>query len=322
MLPRKAANFASGQTLDINRVNSGFEQIYRDLLASTSKRYAYSSFELDFTSLASTHTAAAFTFLIKPPVIWEVVGIELVAYEPTAGTATSLSLTNTLTGSKTTTVVPGTSAARGYATSNYVALGAASTEQTFTLAVTGAGYTLGRTYAIVHVRIDRGNAGVTYSTQNLVNMPRVASGETTTAATLNTAFSAYETATTANTATVDRQFRWQVFTMRPVAATILASDRDWRLPCNARLYHSLDVVNYGTAGNDVTFDLLDSSGVTLGFSRTVLGGNIKSQGNVLSFIDPDAFGELDSTKDLTLRISRDVTAPAAIDLAYAVIYFQ
>jgi hypothetical protein len=320
MQPRNPANFASGETLDPTRINNGFQTMLRDLVNKTSKRYCYSSFRLGFTGMASSATADL-NYLIKAPYAWEIVGIELVAYAPTAGTATSLSFTNSLTGAVALTCTPGSSTARGYNAQNIMCKSAANTEQTFSLAVTGAGWTLGKTVAIVHIRTDRGNAGVTYSDSVIEDALRVGAGETVDASQLNTVFTAYETKATANTNATNMP-RIQVFTMRPVATSIDTADRDWRIPESYFNFHSMDVVSHGASGDDVTFTLLDAAGSTV-TAVTVNGSGsvpVTSQGNSINASQSNN-RYTDSTKDYIMRISRDASAPVAIPLAYAVLYY-
>lgn len=323
MIPRKAGQFATGDTLAPTRLNIGFEQMVRDLSASSDKRYCYSSFELDFTGMTAASVAADATvasYLIKAPFAYEIVAIELIGYAPLVVTATSVSLTNTLTGAVALACTLGTGVARGYAVQNMNAKSASLTEQTFTLAVTGALWTLGTTYAIVHIRADRGNAGDTYNSESILNAPRFAAGDSVSATTMNSAFTNYETMTTRNTA-ANKQLRIQVFSMRPVASTIAASDRDWRIFAGGTRFHSGDVVNHGAAGDDITCTLLDQVPASV-FAVTVLGsGAPPTKTQSTSIADTQGSNApKNSAVDYTMRFSRDTSTPAAIPLAYCVLY--
>lgn len=323
MLPRKAANFAAGQTLSPTKLNQGFEQMQKDAYASTEKRYCYSSFQLDFTGMTAASVAAdasVASYLIKAPFAWEIVSIELISYVPIVAGATSLSLTNTLTGSKALVCTPGASTDRGYASQNVTSKSAAATEQTFTLAVTGTGWTLGKTYAIVHIRADRRQAGSTFNTQTLESATRIAAGASVVAATINTAFTDYQTLVAANTA-ANKQMRIQVFSMRPVAVSIGSADDNWRIPATLLTFDSGDVVSHGASGEDVNFKIVDPSAGAI-FSVTVLGNASvpqKTQSTSIATTQTDN-SPTNPAKDFTVDISR-IAGVAAIPFAYCVIYY-
>jgi hypothetical protein len=309
-------DFVTGETLTPSKLNSGFEQMTKDLIESASKRFTHSCFKLDFTGLANTSTAEEFIFRIKPPFAWEVEAVELVLYEPT-GTVTNVRLASSLTNWQNVDVVPLGATTRARTPKNFTAYGSANVEQTFTLSVTAGGaYTLDACYAIVHIKADR----LTVASQKMADAPRFAAGESVAAGKVNTGFTDYESAVSANTAAIE-DFRIQVFSLRAIAVALATSDRDLRIPASKFHFRSYDVVNLGAVGDNLTFTLLNAGGGTVS-TVTVNGSGTppaKTQGTAISHTqstrEPTVVGS-----DYKFRFTR--AGAAVIPLGYVVMYYH
>lgn len=317
MIPRSPTSLTN-ETLTPTKLNAGFNRLYQDLLASTNKRFCYSSFELNFSALASTHATEDFKYYIKPPFAWEVVAVELFLYEPT-GTVTNVALSSTLTGWETVNAVPLGATTKVVTGDNFTAKGAALTEQTFTLTVTAGGaYALDRCYAVIHIRADRGNSGDTYNSLQLDDAPRWAAGEAVAAAKVNTGFTNYQTAVTRNTA-ADKQLRIQVFSIRDIAVALATSDRDLVIPSTGSRFHSYDVVNNGAVGDNLVFTLIDEVAATVS-TTTVNGGTPPQKTQSVTCTDTQTNSDpFFVGNDYILRFTR--AGAVIIPLGYVVVYY-
>lgn len=310
----------TGQGLAPSRLNRAFERLYKDIQESMEKRFNYFSFELDFSGIANTAAAAEFSYLIKPPFAWRVDSVEIYLYEPT-GTVTEVSLTSTLPGFQEVSVAPAGATTRARAARSMSAKGVAGTEYSFTLAVTASGaYSLDRCRVVLHCRADRGDAGVTFNPIFAKDAPRFASGESVAAAKLNTAFTTTTTAVTQNT-NASKGLRIMVFSLRSIPAALPNSDADIRVPRAGFNLHSFDVVNHGTATNNITGSVAHNSRTVTDVTVTVNGSGsppTKTQGT--AGFTQDSGSIYDSGDDYFVRIQR--AGPDTIPLAYVVCYFQ
>lgn len=315
MIPKKPLSLTT-ETLSPAKLNTGFNTLYQDLVASTSKRYCHSSFELDFTGLTNLSGVESFKFYVKPPFAWEVESVELVCYPATAGAPTLVTLSSSLTGWVNLSVIPLTGVSKALDSDNFSASGLAAVEKIFTLGVTAPGaYTLGRCYAIITIKTDRGNAGTTYSSLALSDATRFAAGDSVAVAKVNTAFTTYETAVVANTA-CDKQLRMQIFSLRNIAVTLETSDRDLRVPSSAARFHSYDIINNGAAGNGLTITILNESAVSV--SATTVNGGVTTQ-SVSAAFTQTLNTPTTTTADYILRFTR--SGAAAISFGYVVVYY-
>lgn len=312
MKPRIPFEFASGETLSPTKLNDNFMRMATDLEEVISRRYWDSSFTLDFSGVGPGTPTAARSFLIKAPFAYEIVGIEFVLYEPTAANAV-LSISGTANAIPPITATAAGATTRARETTNAAARVAANTEVTFSVSVWAATYD--RCYAIIHIRHDRAPA----TSYGPASAPRFATGEAVAAAKVNTAFTDYETAVSAEAAATNGM-RIHVFSRRDMASALPNSDRDCRVPSQESRLHSYDLVNHGAVGDDVTITVLDEAAATV--STTTVNGSgsppAKTQGVSVNQTQGDDLPE-DPNSDWKLRFSR--AGAVSVPLAYVVTYW-
>lgn len=326
MIPAKSVlDLTNGEPLTPARLNRAFWQMYSDLGAAMKRRYSRSSFELDFSGLTEASTSAEQIFLLKPPFGWRIEAVELYLYAAT-GNIVDVSIESDMPGFETVVVEPAGATTRAVATQSMNAIGSGGTQYTFTLRINASGaYTLTRCRVMIHFRSDRGNAAVAYTPVTVADAPTFASAESNVASKLNTAFTAYATSLAQLTnSSTQNNLRINVFALRNIPAALPASDRDIRLPFYlSQRFHSMDVVNLGAVGDNITGALLPANRGAAITSVTVNGSGTppaKTQGTLIShsMTGVGIPSVTDPADDYFIQMTR--AGGGTIPLAYVVVY--
>jgi hypothetical protein len=307
--------FANGETLSPKKLITNFQQIAKDVTDVQAQRYSYSSFVLNYDGITSATAAEQRTFRICAPLAYEIVGVEIQYYD---GAASTVTLTSTATGFISTSLTTTASATtRAYIYKNQNCRVAASTNCDFILAVSAG--TVETCKVIVHIRASRfATAPADYSPSDV---PVIASGDTISAATLNTEFTEIETAVSADTAN-QQDLRIQVITRRSVVSPFPATDDTAVLPSSGRIIHSFDAYVVAALTNDFDVAINDETGSTIAGGTASANGTTSIAVKTVSVADTQTVDDPDDfNDDYQVVMSRSGAGVATIPLAYVVIYY-
>jgi hypothetical protein len=288
--PYNPYRIATGEQLDLERVNDNLEKLAGDLNRSMDLRYTYSSSIFQLTGLTDASAEALRSFRLRRPfstVRYEVVGVELVIYSASGATWT-LSCSETAWPSIEVATAGATTEARAVSPSRMQV--AASNGIDFIVSSTDTS-TITHGYIVVHFRADRGSQGDTYTryTPTLLNAASSTAGTT-----LDTELNAYETAVGYNTA-ADSDLRIETFIARGISSAVT-----FRTPGGDRDLVGIHLVNVAAIGVDVALNIDGSLTATAaGAGATVIASTIADlTGLITTGTDP-----MDSADDTLFQLS-------------------
>jgi hypothetical protein len=288
--PYNPYRLATGEQLDLERVNDNLEKLAGDLNRSMDLRYTYSSSFFDLAGVTESSAQALRSFRLRRPfstVRYEVVGVELVIYSA-SGATWELSCTETAWPSITVATAGATTEARAVSPSRVQI--PASDGLDF-IVDTDDTSTITAGYLVVHFRADRGSQGDTYTryTPTLLNAASSTAGTT-----LDTELNAYETAVGYNTA-ADSDLRIETFVARGISSAVT-----FRTPGGDRDLVGIHLVNVAAIGVDVALNIDGSLTATAaGAGATVIASTIADlTGLVTTGTDP-----MDDADDTLFQLS-------------------
>lgn len=309
--------YVTASTLETSRQAENLRLLMNDLGDAMSRRYYYSSFELDWSLLTETSVAGERTYSFAAPWAYEIVGVELVAACAATGTAT-LSFAGGVTGAENVVATFAGATTRAYASANFIASCSTSTVS-FTLTLSPAAYTLTACKAVIHIRTDRGNAGDTF-TQFSTDV--LTYGLPTNQATFTNIYTSAGTSVTQNGAATKKP-SIQVFTTRNIlgGAAIPSSDLDLPIAAYAvsrrmqRITVGCTVANTSTVVGSVR----DNTAASTAISVTVTGAGATTLATGTTTSTATIGSQ--PTTDPVIRIDRG-TGTGACLFAYAVVFWS
>lgn len=309
MLPRIPFLFSDNETLTPLKLSSNFKRIKTDIRNLLRRRYFYSSFLINFNTLASGVTQGERSIKINPPKGLEVIGVE-VCYYSTAATTVTISSSNAGFESFTVTGVGATQ--RAYKYKNQSVVVAANSD--FDIICNQSSGTADGLKIIVHLRVDR----FSESEPDEFTFTEFKSGDSALASKLNTLFSTIKTIVDDSDANVD-DLRIQVINRIKIPVSLPTVDNKHIIPDSGKSLSKITLGVFGPVGNSLTGTLTNKTGSTIVAQTVACDGALKLGSTTTSGVQPDNTPEA-STSDWKLTLTR--TGTDIIANGYVVLYWE
>jgi hypothetical protein len=320
MIPREHLRFTDGSTFEASRLTQNLRLLADDVNDALARRYAYSSFTLDFSTVNNTFDPAEFAYQIPTLFAYDIVGVEIELYAATNVTSVTMTVTGAgVSGAETTTAVGAGVTTRAFAQNSFVAQVASGTA-TYTLSVAASStpWTLTACRVNVMIRTDRGNAGAAHPMWTPSNL--AFPGKTTNEAAFDAEIVAADASTDANIANTKR-LRMEVFTRRSIpGGAMAASDQDLPIPPTTRTVAQVVTGVVCAATSSMRGAVRDSSSELVGATATGTGLSSLALATTTTTAAVSIASSTGASDGL-IRLSRG-TGTDAISFVYTVAYWS
>lgn len=312
MIPRIPYIFSTNEQFSFARAFQNWIRKWKDLQYSRDRRIMKSSFVVDFTGLTTSASLAERTFILEPPKVMEIVGVELEVFS--SGTLSTVTLSSSDSRFESTEVtVSAVAGNRGYV-SNFQNLNLPTTETEFYIALTGNVASIKVTFSYSSQRIVSKNFG---SRLNIYSMAKTFSSLYDILLSNKSSYEAIEGPDN----TVDNDLR--IYSISLINNTAIAINKNsTRIPSNLRSFVSIKTYCVMAVTSDLDVELQDE--VTGGIANCTFSGagptTIKSASSTIN--DTQTLDDTDdSNDDYKIAVTREAGTDTIKSL-YIVLYYR